>query len=293
MKTASLVLLLVASICGTASAGPNVNGTLLVHVNPSVVFTVDTSTYCGASGLTSCIEANPNHSGSESVVAFVVAAFPSSAPPVLAGVTFGISYDCLILGQVACADFELAESNWPASGSGTALTWNTARTTPIVECYWFAAYNYYAPAPASFCVTPHPTQGGYFADDSVPSLLDPIAAYGCLGFDTPGSAPCLNPPPGIGACCLPSNECVLITEEECLAQGGTFHGAGSQCDPSPCPSIGACCFADGVCVLSTEGDCLGQGGEWQGDATVCDPNPCEPPVPAREASWGGIKARYR
>ncbi len=35
---------------------------------------------------------------------------------------------------------------------------------------------------------------------------------------------------------------------------------------------GACC--DGGCSENTEGDCIANGGTWQGAGTTCDPNPC-------------------
>jgi hypothetical protein len=56
-----------------------------------------------------------------------------------------------------------------------------------------AAYAY-ADSSAELSLTPHPTQGGWFVDDSMPPLTDPIAAYGALGFGILGDAPC----PGSG-----------------------------------------------------------------------------------------------
>jgi hypothetical protein len=41
---------------------------------------------------------------------------------------------------------------------------------------------------------------------------------------------------GIGACCLPSGNCTVGTQEECVAAGGTYVGDGVLCDPYPCDS---------------------------------------------------------
>jgi hypothetical protein len=55
---------------------------------------------------------------------------------------------------------------------------------------------------------------------------------------------------------------------------------------------GACCFPDGSCEVVSFDSCEPSGGVSHGPCSVCDPNPCVP-TPARESSWGAIKARYR
>jgi hypothetical protein len=40
----------------------------------------------------------------------------------------------------------------------------------------------------------------------------------------------------IGACCLPSGDCIIGSQEECVAAGGTYKGDGVLCDPDPCDS---------------------------------------------------------
>ncbi len=85
-----------------------------------------------------------------------------------------------------------------------------------------------------------------------------------------------------GACCFFDGSCVVLTEEDCLAQEGTFAGEETSCDPNPCPqpeAVGACCFASGYCELFTVAECGEAGGTYQGDASACDPNPCPPPLP--------------
>ncbi|MBK8233140.1 MAG: hypothetical protein IPK72_21795 [Candidatus Eisenbacteria bacterium] len=95
--------------------------------------------------------------GADPVVFFAIAAFAPGSSPRLAAMTFGISYDAgiVLTAQGACGDFELPTGDWPASGSGTAVTWNVAQTGDLVTAYWFAGYNYYAPQPALRLI-PHP-----------------------------------------------------------------------------------------------------------------------------------------
>jgi hypothetical protein len=46
------------------------------------------------------------------------------------------------------------------------------------------------------------------------------------------------------------------------------------------PVTGACCDVNGDCTITTEAACTDDGGTWQGAGTDCDPNPCpEPPPP--------------
>ncbi len=111
------------------------------------------------------------------------------------GLTFGISYDpakFVLSSWGKCGDFELAGPGWPGSGSGTSMLWNTAQTSNLVEAYWLQgyAYSYTAGDTTSLALIPHPDQGGYFVDDGKPGALDPIAAYGAIGFGTVGKLPC-------------------------------------------------------------------------------------------------------
>ena len=75
------------------------------------------------------------------------------------------------------------------------MAWKSAQTANLLEVYWFAGYAYSKQDTTSFAVTPHPDPnlGGDFADGAVPAQLDPIAAYGRLGFGTAGSHPCPQP----------------------------------------------------------------------------------------------------
>ncbi len=197
-----MLIVLAASLCGaSAFAGPNEGGTLVLHAETSIVYTTDTTSYCGQSDLASCAEAVTSVPADPGQVTafFAMAAFPESAEPRLSGVTFGVDYDStkfVLVAHGSCADFELATAGWPTQGAGTALTWNAPLTAAISELYWFAGYAYSEEA-TSFALTEHPTQGGAFGDDETPAALDPIVAFGTLGFGTDGVLACPSPGDGI------------------------------------------------------------------------------------------------
>jgi hypothetical protein len=294
MKKVLLAAAALACIGGTALAGPNANGSLIVALADGVEYTNDIENYCGATGLQNCLDAIVQFDGTSTVVLGVLGAFPSVANPRVAGVTFGWAYDAAEVTFVAigaCGDFELPTGGWPGSGEGTAVTWATAQTSTILDIYWAAAYNYYGNA-QTLDLGVHPTQGADFADDSIPSVLDPIAFFGSFGFATAGTLPC---PPDVadGACCFADGSCAVISRDACGADGGEFLGDGTSCDPNPCiqPATGACCVGE-VCSVRTEEECVGAQGQYQGDDTGCDPNPCII-VPTVETSWGTLKGIYR
>lgn len=276
---ASSLILATCLLTGVTSvnAGPNADGTLILHTNPSVVWTVDPTNYCGGSGLATCSEAINSVQGSATSVVFAIAAFPPSSSPRLAGITFGVNYPSIIsiVSSGSCGDFEFAGDGWPSPLTGTAVTFISARTTVLVECYWFAAYNYYGSLQSgSLWLIPHPSLGGSFADDSVPSIVDGISAYGSLGFDEPGYTPC--PQVSLpGACCFPDGSCIVETVGDCLGHGGIHQGEGTTCLPNPCPQpIGACCLQDLTCVDVIAAECASLGGTFLGLGIPCDPNPC-------------------
>lgn len=282
-----LMALAALAIAGAAAAGPNAGGTIIAH-DASLAYSYDNTGYCGLGAApTTCEGADVQLDGTALSVWKVYAAFVPGSSPRLKGMTFGVSYDAdiFVLEGGDCAGFELPETGWPASGTGNSLVFDETQTGYLVECYWFGGYNYYG-SPAMFSLGINPEQGGDFADDSVPSILDPIEGFGTLGFGMAGEAVC-PAAPAEGACCLPDGTCVLTLPDQCA---GEF--VGGPCDPNPCePIVGACCFGPD-CVILTQADCEGQGGVYQGDGVSCDPNPCEV-IPTLESSWGQIKNNYR
>ena len=86
----------------------------------------------------------------------------------------------------------------------------------------------------------------------------------------------MTPATAVGACCLEPAVCYLMTEAECLEQGGVYMGDGTTCDPDPCTGTpeGACCLDPQTCYLMTQAECAANGGIYLGDGTTCDSDPC-------------------
>ena len=126
----------------------------------------------------------------------------------------------------------------------------------LTDVYWFAAYTYEGRID-QLTLTPHPTQGAYFADDSDPAVMDPIAFLGSFGFNQDGQISCPAPIPATGGCCLLDGSCVVVTASECMAAHGTYYGDDVPCASLPCDPRGACCIGhelgnvveDAICRL--------------------------------------------
>jgi len=290
-----------AMMSGVAAAGPNAGGTLILHSNPGLIPSSDATDYCGQSALQACdaaVNGVPGGDVANSRVWHVIAAFAPASSPRLSGIVFGWTYNesVVVLSYTGgCGDFELPSGLWPASGAGTAVTWNSAQTSILTDVYYAAGYGYGTDC-AALQLGLHPTQGASFADDDVPSNLDPIAGFGSLGFNCAGSTPCPTVVVPRGACCLPNfGGCVVIEAEECALAGGDFQGVETDCDPDPCPiapPMGACCV-DANCFIQTAADCDLAGGTYQGNGVDCTPGLCDTPIPTEETTWGSIKNNYR
>ena len=186
----SIDLLCVPGSVSTVLAGPNAGGALILHREGSLQYTDDIPSYCGLIALGDCESASTYVPLNEDAVFYVVAAFPSSSVPRVSGVAFGIDYDeeaFVLLAHGGCGDFELGGSSWPSSGSGTSVTWTAPEFGTLTEVYWFAGYGTESSA---FALVANPSQGAVFADDLVPSQLDPIQFLGSLGFGASGNSPC-------------------------------------------------------------------------------------------------------
>jgi hypothetical protein len=330
MKKFLMAVAALACVSGLAFAGPNVGGTLVVHDASLLLSQTDgTIPVCGQGNIpATCDATDPEIDGAtaaDPAIFKVYAAFPEGSAPRMMGLTWGVNYDPNVVVLTTwgmCGNFELNDTNWPAPGSGSSVTYDSPQTGLLTTVYWFAAYNYNG-VPAQFQLGPNPSQGGVFGDDSVPAILDPIEGYGTLGFDMAGVRACPVPPQQ-GACCDPCTaECTLQFAADCT---GTFMGSGTACDPNPCvpppsgaccigpdctsvpqclcqgtylgdgvlcdpnPCVthqGACCAADESCSISGPDDC---NGTYMGDDTVCEPNPCV--TPTKTTSWGTIKNIY-
>ena len=180
-------------------AGPNEGGTLILHANPSLVFTSTIQDYCGMSALDSCSAAVTSVAWDpgKKIVFHAIAAFPPGSSPRLKALSFGIDFDStkfVLAARGTCADFEIPGVGWPGSGTGTSQSWTTgAQTGPLTEVYWFVGYanSEQVLDSTSVSLIPHPLQHGVFVDDAFPSEVDTVAAYGRLGFGTLGILHCM------------------------------------------------------------------------------------------------------
>ncbi len=109
------------------------------------------------------------------------------------------------------------------------------------------------------------------------SMGIPQNSISCTGVDCGDG-------PNEGACCLHIPglpRCVVISEQQCTNNGGTYHGDGSDCPnnpfgPSLCNNGGdtvPCCILsaipEGLCLELTIQECLVQNGEPHPDADSC------------------------
>jgi Kazal-type serine protease inhibitor domain len=106
----------------------------------------------------------------------------------------------------------------------------------------------------------------------------PIPGVGCEVVDCA--------PPTDGACCVStaagSVGCVILSGDQCIAEGGEYLGNGSLCPPDPslpcgAQPEGACCLGDPAagtaCLNLTLEACLAEGGNYLGDGTLCETSP--------------------
>ena len=167
---------------------------------------------------------------------------------------------------------------WPAPNSGIAIAWaaDNAPSGNFVPVYFFGCYLYGSGyGSTTIPLTEDPAQAFIgTASCDVPPVTYPAYEWGTLGINAEGASACFMPGPEPEACCF-GPDCVLMLEDDCIAQGGEFYGG--VCDPNPCPPDvpWACCFGYD-CVMLIEADCIDQGGEFQGEDVTCDPNPCIP-----------------
>jgi len=289
MRVIACVCLLALGLCSVrpAAAGPNVGGWLFVVTDDAVSYTSEVLSYAQRSGV-ECPEDRepgcPPYQGGDcperkalvqqmvssrklddSVVFWLLAAFPEGQCSGVRGLTFGIDYDVneVDVSQVGLeGDFALtsagASGAWPAPGSGAAVIWNEARSSHLFEVAWFVVD--VGRAPTSFRIVDHPLSGApAFADNSVPAQVDVVGS------------------PGYGPPVLP----VLGLCGAQGTQGGYWIGED--------PPIVACCLRDGTCRPLTQLGCNDQGGAVFG--VQCDPVSCVTPI--APTSWGRLKQRYR
>lgn len=89
-----------------------------------------------------------------------------------------------------------------------------------------------------------------------------------------------------GACCL-TDMCVVLTDMQCMQQGGVFW-QDVACNAVVCPhQFGACCLPTGTCIASvTQEYCESfLEGSWAGSYSTC---PCAPTVCLGDVNCDGV-----
>lgn len=90
----------------------------------------------------------------------------------------------------------------------------------------------------------------------------------------------------IGACCLSTGKCVVLTAAKCANRGGSFRGDGIVCKAGLCPPAnapaaiplaGACCSPMGECVVLSAAQCADRSGTYKGNGKACIANLCPNP----------------
>lgn len=158
--------------------------------------------------------------------------------------------------------------------------------------------------PANPCTQSPPTCCNAFPCTDVSGLAQPThnwlgaincGAFGCPpGFTRFSSLPIFCRPsgdwvmrmtwssvncvPAVGACCLPTGTCQVLSQNDCTASGGTYQGDGTLCGQVNCPQpTGACCFqATGGCLNLSQANCQAAGGIYKGNGTNCGTIVCFP-----------------
>lgn len=190
-----------AIVCAFPASAANEGGLLLAHFNPSLTYSADVTNWNGRSGV-ACFEAlsgdclsydapctygadvEPTSTGraGDPAILFVLAAFPQGTCVSWKEVAFGVEYDegdLLVVDYGSGAFSESSTPDWPASSSGTILTWSTPRTAPVSEVAWMLVYAY---APSLVRVAAHPTVPTVFEDAATPAARTAVAGFGHAGL---------------------------------------------------------------------------------------------------------------
>jgi len=298
MKRVAFLTLAVLAMTGTAFADNLTGGALICHTVPDLGYTTWVEEFGGEAPLSWwCQQLAPLASCDDQVNAiygdddtfydnfYILAAW--AEPKVFCAVEFGLgAYDTGLVSfpqHGACgvdpATIPTTDPAWPQPNSGIAVAWAVvnAPSGNFVPVYFFGCYlygSYYGSTMMPLTTDPATDFAG-FASCEVPPVTYDVFEMGAMGINEEGLFACGIPIP-LEACCFGA-VCELLTEEDCITQGGDFYGG--PCDPNPCPGeFTACCLCDMSCLLvSAEEECYACGGVyWFPEIHSCDPNPCPP-----------------
>lgn len=174
-----------------SAAGPNSEGTLILHAVSQLTYSEDLLEV--EPELESCDDATVSigHDPLLRTACSVVAAFPPESGVEYTSVSFGLDYDpeaIEILDHASFADMEISSILWPAAHQGVVLLWMAPNEEPLVEVYRFLVST---EAVGVLSLIPHPSDGGRFGVQGDEAWeFDPVSDYGRLGFGMDGYLPC-------------------------------------------------------------------------------------------------------
>ena len=291
MKHLLLTLAGLAMVCGTANAGRNANGAMVVHVYSGDLSYTQTYNFCTDPEFdlpASCLElvTQADEAWDEISIVWLVAAFSPESDPGVTTLQFGIRHNLpsnggyfLAYGPCGPDPIQLPDSGWPEPNDcGNLVAYSTAVYERLFKFYWFAAYHENENSFLGTRTYPSTNEAKFVDDGSLP-IEDLCYQFGTMRWGSTGENTC--PEGHGGACCLTDGTCEEVAfPGDCEALGGVWYGEGTPCEPNPCPPpTMACCFEDCRCEMLTEAECAEQDGMPMGPGITCDPNPCDCPPP--------------
>ncbi len=324
---------LALACAGSALAGVNGGGAMLIHVNDTIRYSPGIDFCTSSLGVTDCsgVVTRSDGDGSVETMIWILGLFTHTHPAVLAW-QFGIQHN-LPTGYFTAwkpcpaSAFEIPDATFPdQSGTGTAVATNPALTDSVMTLYWMAPFRGPDPGTTYFISTIDYPEGDHhaeFADNSTPPIVDFVTHFGTMRWGADGDKSCPTPPP-VGACCLNWETVVCRVELEtvCNADGGTYLGDNTICDPTN--TCSACCYTfvgtdQRRCAFVSQTYCLthysldGSGGVYsdpawagvnqQGNGFFCSSTAdsstvkwwctTDPHTPTKNTSWGQLKSLFR
>lgn len=291
---------------GTAHAGKNAGGALLVHTDDEYSWTDDVCDYSDSWIPASCWNYNTRTDKDEStsVLIWFIASWMETYNPGVTVIFFGNDHN---LPQYShdhwgmCGpdwSLELPDTGWPDSPATAGNS--VAFASPVVGVTNIPFYyvNVWGFEGAYYGTGINPT-GGYaaFTDDSNPPVQDECDYFGHVRWYEQGNNESFMCFPTWGACCWVDGRCTVENQTRCMTYGGYDWLPHVECQPDPCPPRGACCRDDDVCWIRGEDDCDSAHETWL-EGMPCDPNPCGPTSSVSETAtevvtWGKVKSTYK
>ncbi|MBD3162982.1 MAG: hypothetical protein GF346_11240 [Candidatus Eisenbacteria bacterium] len=182
---------------GSAEAGRNANGALIVHSDPGLVYSSGPPD-CGSALArpSDCAAANPDveiPDGGANPIVWVLAAFPSAASPEVGVAQFGIDHSLpggAVLAYDWCAPVILGfgSDGWPAAGTSVYMGLDPPATDRVVPLCWFAVAG---SSGDFFSTTEDPVLGrAVFVDRGQPATEDAVDRFGTARWGSGGSNEC-------------------------------------------------------------------------------------------------------